>query len=204
MDFLFHALKHTDIKKAIIVTHHLEDQIIAYATQTYSDYFDIEFCHQPVLDGSAGALKSAADRIQKQNIDCFLVCATDYQVPPHYFKDLITFHQSGCQDLSIAMRIIESDGAKESNLTTIKAPDTILSIAEKPSTEIRNGRVAASYLLYIVPVQVLDYLNRLQLSERGEFELPDLINMMIADNFQVRGYLGEKFAEWEREYSSIL
>lgn len=200
LGFLFCALKHTDIKKVILVTHHLEEQIIAYATQTYSNYFDIEFCHQPVLDGSAGALKSAADLIQKQNIDSFLICATDYRVPPNYIKDLITFHQAGSQDLSIGMRIIESDSAKESNLTTIEAPDTILSIAEKPFTEIRNGRVAASYLLYIVPAQVLDYLDRLQLSERGEYELPDLINMMITDNFHVRGYLGEKFAEWEKKY----
>jgi UDP-N-acetylglucosamine diphosphorylase / glucose-1-phosphate thymidylyltransferase / UDP-N-acetylgalactosamine diphosphorylase / glucosamine-1-phosphate N-acetyltransferase / galactosamine-1-phosphate N-acetyltransferase len=200
LSFLFRALKHTDIKKVLIVTHHLEDQIIAYAKQTYSDSFDIEFCHQPVLDGSAGALKSAADLIQKQNIDCFLICATDYQVPPHYLKDLITFHQTGGQDLSVGMRTIESDSVKESNLTTMQAPDTILSIAEKPSADIRNGRVAASYLLYIVPVQMLDYLSRLQLSERGEYELPDLINMMITDNFHVRGYLCDKFAEWEKKY----
>jgi dTDP-glucose pyrophosphorylase len=101
------------------------------------------------------------------------------------------------------MRTIESDCVKESNLSTIKAPDTILSIAEKPSTEINNGWVAASYLLYIVPVQLLDYLNRLQLSERGEYELPDLLNMMITDNFHARGYFGEKFAEWEMIYISI-
>lgn len=186
----------------IIVTNHLEDQIISYATQTYSDYFDIQFCHQRVLDGSAGALKSAAHFIQKQNVDCFLICATDYQIPPHYIKALIKFHQTGCQDLSIGIRTIASGSAKESNLTSIEQTDTITSISEKPSAELLNGWVAASYLLYVVPARILDYLNRLKLSERGEYELPDLINMMISDNYHVRGYLGDKFAAWEKKYFS--
>ncbi|MGD9006468.1 MAG: sugar phosphate nucleotidyltransferase [Desulfobacteraceae bacterium] len=33
-----------------------------------------------------------------------------------------------------------------------------------------------------------------------EYELPDLINQMIAKSISVRGYFGDRFDDWERRY----
>ena len=202
LTYFFSAIKNTGIKKVVIVTNHLEEQIISFATDTFSHLVDIEFRHQPDLNGSAGALRCAVDLIQRSMVDSFLVSAADYQMPPNYLKEFIRFHVNGDQDLSIGMRSISSGRVKESNLTVIDQDNRVTSLSEKPSRVLKNGKYRAAYLLYIVPVQILDYLNRISMSERGEYELPDLVNIMIMENYEVRGYLGEKFIEWEKQYAS--
>jgi NDP-sugar pyrophosphorylase family protein len=200
IQYAFNALKHTRIKKIVLVTNYLEDQIIRYSTERCSRAFDLRFCHQPVLDGSAGALKCAADLFEKENAAYFLLSATDYQVPSHYFQSFIRFHTNGGHDVSVAMRNVSANKVKESNLTILGRENDIVSISEKPSGALAGQNYAAAYLLYIVPAQCLGYLNRLPLSERGEYELPDLINQMIVRNFSVKGYFGDRFDDWERRY----
>lgn len=200
IQYAFNALKRTRIKKVVLVTSYLEDRIIRYSTERFSHAFDLMFCHQPVLNGSAGALKCAADLVEKENVAYFLISATDYQVPSHYFQPFIRFHIDGAHDVSVAMRPISANKVKESNLTILDRGDEIVSILEKPSGALTHQRYAAAYLLYIVPIQCLSYLHRIRLSGRGEYELPDLINEMIAQNISVRGYFGGPFDDWERRY----
>lgn len=200
LHFIFNALKNTHIRKAVLVTNHLEDQIIRYSTERFSNVFKLLFCHQPVLDGSGGALKCAADIVEKESNAYFLISATDYPVPPHYLRSFIRFHMDGGQDVSIAVRNVSADQVKETNLTILGHGNNIVSISEKPSGTFVNQFYPVAYLLYIVPIQCLGYLNRLQLSERGEYELPDLINEMIAQNLSAKGYLDDPFNAWEKQY----
>ena len=202
IQYAFNALMHTRIKKVVLVTGYLEDQIIRYSTERFSDAFDLMFCHQPVLNGSAGALKCAADVVEKENVAYFLISATDYKVPLHYFQSFIRFHINGGQDVSIAMRSVSADKAKESNLTILDRDNSIVFISEKPTGALAHQSYAAAYLLYIVPVQCLGYMHRLRLSGRGEYELPDVINEMIAQNVSVKGYFGDTFDDWEQSYRS--
>jgi NDP-sugar pyrophosphorylase family protein len=202
IQYAFDGLKHTRIQKVVLVTHHLEDQLIRFSTERFSHAFDLAFCHQPVLDGSAGALKCAADLVEKEGVAYFLISATDYPVPSHYFQSFIRFHINGSHDISVAVRHVSANQVKESNLTFLDGGNGILSISEKPSGDLADQQYAAAYLLYIVPAQCLGYLNRLQLSGRGEYELPDLINAMIAQNVSVRGYFGDRFVDWEQRYRS--
>jgi NDP-sugar pyrophosphorylase family protein len=199
--YAFNALKNTRIKKVVLVTNHLENQIIRYSTERFSHVFDLMFCHQPILDGSAGALKCAADLVEKAKVAYFLISATDYPVPSHYFQSFIRFHINGGHDVSVAMRGVSANEVQESNLTILGRENDIKSISEKPSgTPLIHQNYVAAYLLYILPVHCLDYLDRLQLSETGEYEMTDLINQMIAHNMSVRGYFDEPFDDWERRY----
>lgn len=202
IDYAFNALKRTRIEKVVLVTRHLEDQIIRYSTERFSHVFDLRFCHQPVLDGSAGALTCAADLVERENVAYFLISATDYQVPSHYFQSFIRFHINGGHDVSVAMRGVSARQVKESNLTILDRDNGIVCISEKPSGALGHQNYAAAYLLYIMPIQCFGYMHRLQLSGRGEYELPDVINEMIAENISVRGYFGEPFDDWEQKYRS--
>ena len=200
LSYVFNALLNTRIRHVVVVTHHLEDQIASYLTGRLANRFHVRFCHQPVLDGTAGALSCAAGIIQKENTDPFLVSATDYCMPPDYLKALIQYHCNGPQDASIGLRTVSATQACRSNLATVGEGDKIDAIAEKPSRVAGVGPYLAAYLLYIVPVRILDYLNDLQRTIRGEFELPDAIHHMIQDKMDVRGCLGQAFIEWERQY----
>ena len=96
--------------------------------------------------------------------------------------------------------IVTANKVQESNLTILGRENDIESISEKPSGTLIHQNYAAAYLLYILPVHCLDNLNRLQLSERGEYEVTDLINQMIVQNMSVRGYFDDPFDDWEQRY----
>jgi NDP-sugar pyrophosphorylase family protein len=200
LNYILHALLNTRIRHVVVVTHHLEDQIRSYLTEWFADRLDIRFCHQAVLDGTAGALNCAADVIKRENADPFLVSAADYHMPPGYLKALIQYHCNGHHDVSIGLRNVSAAQACRSNLTTVGDGDKIAAIAEKPSCLAGAGPFLAAYLIYIVPLRILDYSSGLHRTERGEIELPDAINGMIQDKIDVRGCRGDAFLEWERQY----
>lgn len=201
LSYLCHALLNTRIRHVVVVTHHLEDQIRSYLTEWFSDRLEIHFCRQPALDGTSGALSCAAGAIKMENADPFLVSATDYCMPPDYLKTLIQYHCDGHHDVSIGLRNVSAAQVCRSNLTTVGDGDKIVAIAEKPSCVTEGGPPhLAAYLLYIVPLRILDYLSSLHRTNRGEIELPDAINRMIRDKMDVRGCRGAAFIEWERQY----
>lgn len=201
LNYVFSSLKETDIRNIILVTNHHENQIISYTKERFGKSFNLRFCHQPLLNGTAGALRCAAEVIKKETPDDFLISATDYQMPSRYLKAFIKFHSNGSHDLSVGLRKIMRSRVKESNITTIDQNNKIVSISEKPQTRLHHEFYTASYLLYIVPRQIIDYLNRLQPSKRGEYELPELINLMIKEKFHAQGYFHDQFPAWEETYS---
>lgn len=200
LSYLFNGLKKTAIRKVIIITHYLESQIITYADEKFSKDFDIQYCHQPIPNGSAGALKCAADIIKKENCHYFLVSAADYQTPVLYFKRFINFHLSGNHDLSVGIRELSKDKVRDSNITVLGEADRILSMVEKPSFHLRNDIYESSYLIYICPIRSLNYLYKIQMSDRNEYELPEMINIMIRENYDVKGFPYKRFKDWEDRY----
>ncbi len=198
---LFDALKLAGVQTVIMVTHHLEDQILRHAIDRYSDIFDLHFCHQPTLDGAAGALRYASKQIRTLGIDWFLVSATDYQLPPHYLAAFFRFHRDGDQDASVAVRMLPAHRIKACNLTIMDQDGRVESMIEKPAAELPQHHFPASYLLYVLPANSLGYLDGLPRSNRGEYEMSGMINRMIRHKAIVKGYRGEAFPEWEKQYT---
>jgi len=56
--------------------------------------------------------------------------------------------------------------------------------------------VNAETMLFILPPQAWDYLEKIQPSERGEIEMQSAINLMIQDGFSASGVLQPIPAEW--------
>ncbi|MBN2501191.1 MAG: NTP transferase domain-containing protein [Anaerolineales bacterium] len=153
---------------------HLENQLS----------FDVEldFAYQEEPLGMANALQMAAPFIREN----FVLSACDNLIT---IADLDAFFQvwnqrQGLNGLLTLMRVprelINRSGIVEMNGHSIKR------IVEKPEQDNAPSNIA-SLPIYGFSPRILDYLDRVPLSARGEYELQDAIQMMIEQDGGVDG-----------------
>ena len=58
----------------------------------------------------------------------------------------------------------------------------------------------AASVIFVFPPAIWEYLPKIQLSARGEFELQDAVQMMIDDGFKTFGLLQPAPREWTPEF----
>ncbi len=204
IDYAFSALKLADILNVYVVTNYLEDQLISHITDKYALEFSVSFCHQNTRQGTADAVQCALPYLKNQltSPTYFLVAATDYVLPNTHIKELVQFHSASQSDISISLKKCPIDRAKESNIIVQDKHGDILRIIEKPSHVSDTHQLAAN-LLYIVPSEILTYIHYVALSDRAEYELPDVINLMIKRGFRAKGYVQSDLIDWEARYDEL-
>ncbi len=189
------------IHNIIFVINHLSTQIEESVTAKYPDHNFI-FCSQDNLDGTANALLSIQNQanITINQHGFILVVAADYALPKGYIKDLVDFHVSGLQDISISTRNLGTKPNSQSSIVATDKTDKVTSIIEKPSKLIDNKNIGAS-LLYIVPTSIIEYSKNVNLSNRNEYEIQAALNFMINEGFVAKALLQEELPDWETDYS---
>ncbi len=142
----------------------------------------IQFVNQTRRAGMADALKQAAPYLNED----FVLSACDSLVPVEDNERLISTwsKKPGLQALLSLKRIPKADSWK-TGIVTLE-DDRVTGIVEKPPPDQAPTNIS-SLPLYCFSTQILDYLPRVQLSPRGEYELQDAIQMMIAAAENVRG-----------------
>jgi NDP-sugar pyrophosphorylase family protein len=142
----------------------------------------LRFVHQPKRLGSADALKQAAPLLEED----FILSACDNLVSEEDVQRLISrWSQHGdFQALLSLLRIPMTDTWK-TGIVTLEN-DQVTSIIEKPSPDQAPTNIS-SLPLYCFSPRVLDYLPKITLSPRGEYELQDAIQMMIAEGERING-----------------
>lgn len=198
VDYILDALKFANIKNIYIVTNYLEEKIILHVNKKYGQQFNITFCHQNNILGSANAVLSTSKYVKRELFSKrpLIISATDYIMPIGYIRDLIQYHINNTSDITISLRKVSKDKIKNSSLAIKNNADNLIKIIEKPENNCKEPLLAAS-LLYIVPTQIFNYLNETTLSKRGEYELPDVVNMMINDGTCAKGFLQSKLIDLE-------
>ena len=143
---------------------------------------NLHFVDQPDRLGMADALKHAAPLISED----FVLSACDYLVTEEDVQNLISSwaKRPGLGALLSLIRIPMEDTGKTA-IVTLEG-DQVTSIVEKPAPDQARSNIS-SLPLYCFPPRVLDYLTRVQLTQRGEYELQEAIQMMIAADEDVRG-----------------
>lgn len=200
LGYIFESLKQARIENLIIVTHHLEEKIIKYSNKYFSDDFELVFCHQPVLNGTITALQHAGKKMKNEPDRYFLVLAADHLLPLNHITDLTRFHTRGSQEISVSVRKIHNTRALQANVTRLDDESNILSIIEKPDMIPDKSYCHAAYLIYILPVTIFNDLHRIGMSKRGEYEIPEAVNMGIEDGLSAKGFVVRKFPDWEEDY----
>ncbi|MCB9420275.1 MAG: nucleotidyltransferase family protein [Ardenticatenaceae bacterium] len=206
LDYVLTAAQQAGIKNIILVTHHLAEQIEQYVADGAAWGLTAVCCRQPEMLGTAHALQTAVTaypHLFEEELP-FLLTATDYILPPTYLADLTAAHQQNGADITISLKelpladIIGRSCVKFEENGHGRGRGRIVRIIEKPiANEIDNPFTAS--LTFILPGVTLDYLGRVRPSPRGELEIQDAINQMIAAGLTAGGLVQPTPREWTLE-----
>jgi dTDP-glucose pyrophosphorylase len=199
IDRVFLALKATKIRDVVVVTGYLEPVLISYVSEKYSRMFRISFVTQVTPRGTADAVLRSTQSLQLRQRDTVLVAATDYLMHESYLSAFADFHCAGTHDISLSLRWIPGAKGPESSHVIINEQNEVIKIVEKPASR-KTAAILAASLLYVVPGRIVRYLKVLTPSARGEYELPEAVNLMIDDHWIARGLVQEELPDWETHY----
>ena len=185
------ALIAARVREVCVVVNYLADQIIEYI-RSYPDLgLAVEYCFQKENLGTAHALATA---------DAFLnhpvfVTAAGYAMQRDFLLHLKDTYHAYSADMVISLKEIPESEFRFRSLVQVDESWNIEELREKPEVSTGSRHIGAS-LIYIIPPSVGKYLEIVPLSVRGEYELPEVVNMMIQDGFSARGILQPAPKEW--------
>ncbi|MCB0036773.1 MAG: nucleotidyltransferase family protein [Anaerolineales bacterium] len=197
LDITLQAAAFAGITQAVIITHYLADQIKSSVGNGQKWGMSVSYTEQTEMLGTAHALQGTAAFIDEP----VLILAADYILPLTYLHELKSFHlqQNHPQPITISLKQLSLAEQRSSSSIRYGENGRITEIIEKPAAGESASAHGAS-LIYIVPAAITDFLQNLELSSRGEYELPAVLNRMIQAGYPVRGLLQEKPAEWEPHF----
>lgn len=197
LDYVLTAVKKANIARVCIVTHHLEEQIIAYVGDGSAWSLNVTCAHQNELRGNGDALLSVPTTwIPHESV---LVAATDYLLEENALLELVEAYEKLGADIVMSLKRCPLEELSARSSVQVDADWRVRQIVEKPQADQILSPYAAS-VLFVLPPAFWEYLPRIGLSSRGEIEMQSAIQMMIDDGFQVYGLLQQAPAEWRPEF----
>ncbi len=159
------------ISEFLIVTGYREDAIRNYFNDGNCLGISIEYLRQEEQLGTANAIACAKGYVKGH----FIVLNGDMLVSAQHIRQLI----SRTEDAVISVKEVEDP----SNFGVIETSGNIvIRIIEKPKDPSTNLANAGIYLFHEV---IFDYIEKTEISKRGEYEITDSLQMMIDDGFRV-------------------
>lgn len=145
---------------------------------------DVRFAYQPERLGMANALLGAAPLIN----DDFVLSACDNLISEEYVGQMLAAWKGEPQPNGIlTLMPVEPERLGHVGIVELDG-QWVRRIVEKPSPAEAPSNIS-SLPLYCFSRGFLDYLPRVPLSARGEYELQDAIQMLIEEEGHVRGML---------------
>lgn len=168
-------LKMAGIRELIIVVAADDQHIRPHFAARPPDGVHLRFVRQSAPRGMAHALLETAPYIHAS----FILAACDSLYPDEHCQQLVQMHQGGRAPATLTlMEVPPEEIARASSVEIVHG--RVVRVVEKPSLADAPSHIA-SLALYAFDRQILDYLEQIQPSSRGELELQDAIQMMIAD-----------------------
>ncbi|HYD48702.1 MAG TPA: nucleotidyltransferase family protein [Terriglobales bacterium] len=181
LEHILLGLREAAIDRAVIVTGYLGEQIERYFGDGGALGLRVDYARQITTDGTAKALLLAREHIDGP----FLLSWGDILVDRSLYGALAAQFEARPCDLLLSVNAV--DDPWRGGAVYFDAERRVTALIEKPpqgtsSTNWNNAGV------FVCSPVVLEYAERLAPSPRGEFELPQAIQAMIADGRDVRGY----------------
>jgi len=182
LDFILASLHHAGIKRIVLVTHYLGEQLHDYAKrQTYFTADAIHCVRQEKLAGTADATVAAVMAQPNWFTSSFLLTASDYIVPLPFYKSLLDAFRQSQKSIAVSVkRIDESELAMRSSVRFDNNGD-VLEIVEKPAIGTAPSQLSAN-LIFVLPEDIVDALHHVKPSPRGEKEVQSAVNSYLQLN----------------------
>ena len=183
-------LRAAGVTDVLIVVGHLAHKVRHFLGDGSSYGVRLTYQEQTERLGTAHAVIQALDFIDDET----MVLAGDTAFGPNHIGGLAEFHRRTGADLSISLKRLPAERLAATSSVALAPDDAvepeqggrITRIVEKPAPGTAPSDVAAAPL-HIYPPSLAVYLPRVELSSRGEYELTDVITMMIGDGLRVLG-----------------
>lgn len=177
------GLAKAGVREFIVVAGYLAEQVERWCADFDSANAGIttQVVRQPELNGTGGAMLAARDLLA--NVDGFIFGWGDILMDPANYPPFVTEANRQNYDLLLCVNAI--DDPWRGAAVYVDNEMRVEKVIEKPprgtsSTPWNNAG------LFATSQKIFDYIDRLKPSARGELELPQAMDMMIADGNVVR------------------
>ncbi len=197
LDYLLDSLLEAGIHDVVLVTHYLHEHVERYAAlRSLSHDQRIRCVYQSHLFGTAHALQTVIEAAPEIVEAPFLLSATDYLVPRNFFGQLLRFHAAHAGESSVSMK--ELDPAEMVSRSSVRFNDdqSIAEIVEKPAAGTAPSSIGAN-LTFILPPELVPYVQSVPMSARGEQEVQHAINAWISNGGLAFGIVQPVPPEWQ-------
>jgi len=176
------GLRAAGLREAVVVTGYRGEQIEARLGDGRRLDMQLSFRRQAKAEGTARALLLARDVVGEQP---FLLSWGDVVVErPVYAAMLAEFNRLPCDAL---LAVNEVDDPWRGAAVYVDGAWTVKELIEKPPRGTSHTRWNNAGIFLFTPI-IYGYAERLPISVRQEYELPQAISAMIADGRVVRAH----------------
>lgn len=174
LEYVINALQESGIIDIILVVGYKREKIMDYFGDGHKWGVNITYVEQFQQLGTAHALRQASHLIK----DHFLVINGDTVIDASAIKEIIKYKVGDATMLTVSVDKAQAYGVVQTQNNLVKG------IEEKPMYKEAGNIVNAG--VYCFSPKVFDFLEYMDISERGEYEVTDAIKKMIENNYSVR------------------
>lgn len=179
IEHIIHGLMGAGVTEFILITRYLAEKIEAYLGDGSQTGARISYVLQSDRYGTGAALLEAKALVGDNPV---LMTYGDIITPPiNYAGALATFTERKCQAVAALQW---TDDPWAGGAAHVSCSGTITGIVEKPP----KGEIASHWIcagIFVFDPVIFRYLEDLQPSPRGEYELADALNAMINDGLSI-------------------
>lgn len=174
LEYVVNALQESGIVDLVMVVGYKREKIMDHFGDGHAWGVNIVYVEQPLQLGTAHALKQTARYVN----DHFLVINGDTIIDSSTIKAIMHSKDDGAAILTINVDAAQKYGVVSESDGLVK------SIHEKPKGDDIGNTVNAG--VYKFSLRIFDFLQYMEISERGDYEITDAIRKMLAENYPIR------------------
>lgn len=169
--------------------------VIGYKKEVIKDYFkdgsdfgvNINYAVQDGQLGTAHAIGSAEEFIDES----FIVLNGDIIVSYDLIRNLIEKYATRTSnDVKSVLTLIEVDDPSSYGVVSMEN-DKIKKIVEKPTMDDAPSNLANAGI-YLFSTEIFDAIRKTELSERGEYEITDSLDIELNEGYEILGLLSQE------------
>jgi len=182
IEHILGGLRAAGIDACVVVTGYRGEQIERHLGDGKRNGLRLEYRRQESADGTARALLLARDFVGGR---AFVVSWGDIVVEPANYSALLrAFIDAPCDAL---LAVNDTDDPWRGAAVYVDGAGHVTRLVEKPPRGTSRTRWNNAGIFVYTPL-IFDYVERLQPSARGEYELPQAVAMMVDDGRRVRAH----------------
>jgi NDP-sugar pyrophosphorylase family protein len=175
------ALAGAGVQDAAVIVGYMADSIRNYFGTGENVGLKLSYFTQEIQDGTGRAAEPAREYLSGGP---FFFTFGDILTKAKAYVEMAGVFDQSPTDLLLAVRRVDDPYRGGAVYTD---GDRVTEIVEKPPKGSSRTDLISAGIFIASPV-FFDYTSRLELSERGEYELPDAIRMMIESGLDVRAF----------------